>query len=147
MDGVGAVALYPRLTITLYFNISQFLCETLKNIERPGYEASGVGGWWEGECFAKGSWAWCNTAILIFVFHSTDRYCNKTTVINGVTIPKDATIIVPITLLHHSPVYWKDPEKFDPNRSVCKIPTTSLLAPLGRVYIMVKGHYVCKEHT
>ena len=51
-----------------------------------------------------------------FIFHSTDRYCNKTTVINGVTIPKDATIIVPITLLHHSPLYWKDPEKFDPDR-------------------------------
>jgi hypothetical protein len=59
--------------------------------------------------------------VCLFVFYlphgcSTDRYCNKTTVINGVTIPKDATIVVPITLLHHSPLYWKDPEKFDPNR-------------------------------
>ena len=37
-------------------------------------------------------------------------------VINGVTIPKDATIVIPIALLHYSPLYWKDPEKFDPDR-------------------------------
>ena len=46
----------------------------------------------------------------------TDRYCKQTTVINGVTIPKGATIDVPINLLHHSPLYWKDPEKFNPDR-------------------------------
>jgi hypothetical protein len=62
----------------------------------------------------------CNTGNVywfgFYVFPSTDRYCNKTTVINGVTIPKDTTIVVPIALLHHSPLYWKDPEKFDPDR-------------------------------
>ena len=45
----------------------------------------------------------------------TDRYCKWTTVINGVTIPKGAIIDVPISVLHHSPLYWKDPEKFDPD--------------------------------
>ena len=54
------------------------------------------------------------TACLLL--HSTDRNCSKTTVINGVTIPKDTNIVVPITVLHHSPLYWKDPEKFDPDR-------------------------------
>ena len=49
-------------------------------------------------------------------FYRTDRYCKETTVINGVTIPKGTTVIVPIALLHYSPLYWKDPEKFDPDR-------------------------------
>ena len=48
--------------------------------------------------------------------YRTDRYCKKTVVINGVTIPKGAVIAVPISVLHHSPLYWKDPEKFDPDR-------------------------------
>ena len=43
-------------------------------------------------------------------------YCKQTAVINGVTIPKGAIIAVPISVLHHSPLYWKDPEKFDPDR-------------------------------
>ena len=48
----------------------------------------------------------------------TDRYCKRTAVINGVTIPKGAIIDVPVSVLHHSPLYWKDPEKFDPDRFV-----------------------------
>ena len=54
-------------------------------------------------------------------FHSdcrTDRYCKRKTVINGVTIPKGAVIVVPISLLQHSPLYWDDPEKFDPDRYI-----------------------------
>ena len=54
--------------------------------------------------------------IIIVCFTRTDRYCKQTTVINGVTIPKGAVIAVPISVLHHSPLYWKDPEKFDPDR-------------------------------
>ena len=48
--------------------------------------------------------------------YRTDRYCKRTTVINGVTIPKGAIVTIPISLLQHSPLYWKDPEKFDPDR-------------------------------
>ena len=50
--------------------------------------------------------------------YRTDRYCKQTAVLNGVTIPKGAIIAVPISVhvLHHSPLYWKDPEKFDPDR-------------------------------
>ena len=54
--------------------------------------------------------------MLTTLLFRTDRYCKRTTVINGVTIPKGAVIAVPISVLHHSPLYWKDPEKFDPER-------------------------------
>ena len=46
----------------------------------------------------------------------TDRLCKETTVINGVTIPKGVAIMVPIAVIHHSPLYWEEPEKFDPDR-------------------------------
>ena len=48
--------------------------------------------------------------------YRTDRYCKRTTVINGVTIPKGAIVTIPISLLQHSPLYWEDPGKFDPDR-------------------------------
>ena len=48
----------------------------------------------------------------------TDRYCTKTTIVNGVTIPKGTVIAIPIGLLQRSPLYWKDPEVFDPNRYI-----------------------------
>ena len=56
----------------------------------------------------------------------TDRYCKKTTAVNGVIIPEGAAIIISIYVLHHSPLYWKDPEKFDPDR-----------------YVLLLGHCVC----
>ena len=58
------------------------------------------------------------TLIILLCSIRTDRYCKQTTIINGVTIPKGAVIDVPISMLHHSPLYWKDPEKFDPNRFI-----------------------------
>ena len=51
-----------------------------------------------------------------FPLSRSDRYCKETTVVNGVTIPKGAAIVVPISLLHHSPLYWEEPDKFDPDR-------------------------------
>lgn len=46
----------------------------------------------------------------------TFRVCLKTTVVKGVTIPQGATIVVPCLLLQRDPLYWKDPDKFDPDR-------------------------------
>ena len=54
--------------------------------------------------------------IMLYYVHRSNRYCKETIVINGVTIPKGISVTVPISLLHHSPLYWKDPEKFDPDR-------------------------------
>lgn len=46
----------------------------------------------------------------------TDRICKETTTINGVTIPKDVGVFIPICYLHYIPEIWPDPEKFDPER-------------------------------
>ena len=54
--------------------------------------------------------------MTIFFYYRTDRLCSKTTVVNGVTIAQGSMIVIPILHLHHDPQYWKDPEKFDPDR-------------------------------
>ena len=51
-----------------------------------------------------------------FITRSTDRYCTQATVVNGVVIPEGAHVIVPINVLHNNPHYWKNPDKFDPER-------------------------------
>ena len=58
------------------------------------------------------------TPIIYNIYDRTDRHCTKTTVVNGLTIPKGAAVAIPIGLIHRSPLYWKDPEKFDPERWV-----------------------------
>ena len=50
--------------------------------------------------------------------HRTNRECMKTTVIEGVTIPKGVVVTIPVYYIHHSPQYWDDPAKFDPERCV-----------------------------
>ena len=50
--------------------------------------------------------------------YRTMRYCTSTIQIGDVTIPKGSQVIVPINVLHHSPEYWPDPYKFDPERYV-----------------------------
>ena len=43
--------------------------------------------------------------------------CSKScTVGNGIVIPKDTVVYIPIHNLHHNADYWPDPEKFDPER-------------------------------
>ena len=50
------------------------------------------------------------------LFCRIQRYCSKTVTIGNVTIPKGTGIEFPIILIHHSPKYWPDPYKFDPER-------------------------------
>ncbi|XP_073499037.1 cytochrome P450 3A8-like [Phyllobates terribilis] len=45
-----------------------------------------------------------------------ERVCKTTTEINGVTIPKDAVIVIPVFVLHRDPEFWPDPEEFRPER-------------------------------
>ena len=47
---------------------------------------------------------------------ATTRYCNETTTIGRLTIPKGAQVTIPIWHIHHDPQYWPEPDKFDPNR-------------------------------
>ena len=51
--------------------------------------------------------------------HATSRYCNKTTTIGLLTIPKGAQVTIPIWHIHHDPKFWPHPEKFDPDRYAC----------------------------
>ena len=55
--------------------------------------------------------------------YRTSRECMKTTMIGSQKIPKGAIVVVPIYHIHHSPQYWDDPMKFDPERFVsqCEI--------------------------
>ncbi|CAH1792636.1 unnamed protein product [Owenia fusiformis] len=46
----------------------------------------------------------------------TDRRCGETVTIDGVTIPKDAIVSIPIYALHHDPDIYPEPEKFIPER-------------------------------
>lgn len=44
------------------------------------------------------------------------RTLAEDTLLNGVTIPKDVNVIIPVYVVHHDADVFPDPEKFDPER-------------------------------
>ena len=68
-------------------------------------------------CFI--TWYSVLTIVHFYISCSTNRLCIKTTTLSdGSTIPKGTQVFLPFSALHHDPKYWKDPEKFDPDRWV-----------------------------
>ena len=59
-----------------------------------------------------------STLLLIFYYADIDCISKKITNINGVTIPEGAVVIIPSAMIHRSPLYWKDPDNFDPDRLI-----------------------------
>ncbi|XP_040891806.1 cytochrome P450 3A30-like [Toxotes jaculatrix] len=45
-----------------------------------------------------------------------ERTAKETVKINGITIPKDMTVMIPIFALHRDPELWPEPEEFKPDR-------------------------------
>uniref|UniRef100_A0A3B4UV85 unspecific monooxygenase n=1 Tax=Seriola dumerili TaxID=41447 RepID=A0A3B4UV85_SERDU len=45
-----------------------------------------------------------------------EREAKETVKINGVTIPKNITVMIPVYALHHDPELWPEPEEFKPDR-------------------------------
>ena len=56
--------------------------------------------------------------IFVLLLHTcrTVRYCKKTIVIHGVTIPEGTVIQVAIDVIHHDPEHYNDPESYIPER-------------------------------
>ncbi|XP_044203376.1 cytochrome P450 3A27-like [Thunnus albacares] len=45
-----------------------------------------------------------------------ERNAKETVKINGITIPKDITVMIPVFALHRDPELWTEPEEFKPER-------------------------------
>jgi cytochrome P450 family 4 len=44
------------------------------------------------------------------------RHTAKPDVFGGVSVPSDSIVVIPVQLLHRSPIYWDQPESFLPER-------------------------------
>ncbi|CAI5791845.1 cytochrome P450 3A9-like [Podarcis lilfordi] len=45
-----------------------------------------------------------------------ERVCKKDVELNGITIPKGMTVMIPPSILHYDPEYWPEPKEFRPER-------------------------------
>ncbi|XP_078273748.1 cytochrome P450 3A30-like [Rhinoraja longicauda] len=58
----------------------------------------------------------CETLRIYPAAARLERVCKKDVKLNGMTIPKDTLIVIPVYVLHHDPKYWPEPEEFRPER-------------------------------
>lgn len=56
------------------------------------------------------------TMRLYPIANRLERMTKASVEINGVTIPKGTTIMVPVYTLHRDPTLWPEPEVFKPER-------------------------------
>ena len=53
---------------------------------------------------------------IIFLTCSTQRECNKETVIRGITVHEGTVVVAPTHAIHYDPKIWPEPERFNPWR-------------------------------
>ena len=61
------------------------------------------------------------------------RRCGSTIKVNDVTIPQGASICISIPVVHKNPLFWPEPNKFDPERYI--VHTYSCAVQLLHIYI------------
>lgn len=50
------------------------------------------------------------------IANRVERMTKASVEVNGVTIPKGTTVMIPVYTLHHDPTLWPEPEAFKPER-------------------------------
>ena len=64
----------------------------------------------------------------------TFRHASRTVKVkDDLVIPKGMRVLIPIIVLHHSKVFWENPEEFRPERCVVLYP--SALLPLSNLFL------------
>ncbi|CAO2630612.1 Cytochrome P450 3A31 [Lemmus lemmus] len=56
------------------------------------------------------------TLRLYPIANRLERVCKQDVEMDGVFIPKDSVVMVPLYTLHHDPQYWPEPKEFRPER-------------------------------
>nr|XP_048289398.1 cytochrome P450 3A11-like isoform X2 [Myodes glareolus]XP_048289400.1 cytochrome P450 3A11-like isoform X2 [Myodes glareolus] len=56
------------------------------------------------------------TLRLYPISNRLERICKQDVEIDGVFIPKDSAVMIPLYVLHRDPQYWPDPKEFHPER-------------------------------
>merc|ERR1719215_2582379 len=69
----------------------------------------------------------------------TNRGLHEDIDIDGMVLPKGSTVFIPIPAVHHSPLNWESPSKFQPERFLNRAPVPGSHVPFG----MITSRRVC----